>query len=65
MRERNVPDRLELSNMGKSYANAVVHGLRLGGGKGDASEPDGRQVPAGRSVQRGGGHKDGPLKVSV
>ena len=30
-----------------------------------ASEPDGRQVPAGRSVQRGGGHKDRPLKVSV
>ena len=59
-RNRNIPDRLELSNTGKSYAQAVIYGRGLGGGKEDASEPDVSQVRVGQSVRSGGGHKKMP-----
>ena len=51
--ERNIPDRLELSNKGKTYANAVVYGLQLGGGKIDVREPDRRRDRHGRPGEEG------------
>ena len=64
-REKTVPDRLELTTKGKTYAKAVVYGLKMvgvGGGKKDVSE---RDVRLGREGHAGYRHSEGqPQKVA-
>ena len=64
-REKTVPDRLELTTKGKTFAAAVVYGLRtigVGGGKKDVSERDIRHGHVGHTGHR---HFRGhPLKVA-